>query len=234
MSEPGVEREGLRRWTLFGVLARDVHPATIGGPRVPYGDSRREAPACSAQGKERAHRPGTRPGRILEEVVEMNTENDWRQRLQDDLGNGSEAIREALKDVAEICGPVGWWVDHRNEPKLLVYVLADGVLHRLRGERDPIMEQSMPDQPTTCRCDYEAALVTKDSTCSLTVTRNTSPNSVVGVTRTWTFERLGRFGSIEINHPSPSPGITPGPDPTPFARALAVEIARAGTRAARA
>jgi hypothetical protein len=156
----------------------------------------------------------------------MNTENDWRQRLQDDLGDRSEAIREALNDLAEICGsPVGWWVDHRDEPKLLVYVLADGLLHRLSGERDPIVDQSKPDEPTIRQCEYEAVPIRKDSTCSLTVTRKTSSNSVIETTRTWTFERLGRFGRVEMSHPSP--GL--GPDPTPFARKLASAIAtRAG------
>jgi hypothetical protein len=69
----------------------------------------------------------------------MSSNDKVFEQLLEDLGPRSEAIGEALKDVRQVCAsPAFGWVDRRAEPKLTVYVLSGGVLHRLRGGREPV------------------------------------------------------------------------------------------------
>jgi enamine deaminase RidA (YjgF/YER057c/UK114 family) len=144
--------------------------------------------------------------------------------IREQLGDRTETIREALGDVEAICGssPIGW-VHRGDEEKVTVYVLDAGVLHRVNGVLEARASDLGEAPPRTC--EHQMAAITKDARCTLNVTRQQRANSTDVITRRWLFQ-VGTFPELEVKWA----GERAQSDPTPFARALAAEIASVGSR----
>jgi hypothetical protein len=171
----------------------------------------------------------------MEEAVEMTQETSypWLDQLQEDLGHQTETIREALRQLAPICGPeaVGW-VNLQIPPSVIVYVIADDVLHVIRGSRDEQPAPGSQDGATETRCQHDATPVGPGSTFSLEVTRRVAGYHMPPGTRSqWTIEVDG-VPVLELSDTPPDDpsGRYQWLDPIPFARALVMAVIRAQLR----
>jgi hypothetical protein len=160
---------------------------------------------------------------------------DWLKTVHDHLGTQTAAIRAALDDVRELCGEsaIGWVERPRGQlqGRVTVYVLADGFLHRVSGDLDPIPDAQSPGNRVESTCEYKVQPLTAAANYTVSVTARLAPPHgtyearVVGSVSKWRFTGLGQFGSI-VFESLPLEQSHYGPDPTPFAKALVAEILR--------
>jgi hypothetical protein len=152
----------------------------------------------------------------------------WLDALRRQLGARAETVNQAVKEVSEVAGPSSAaWPDLRRDPELTVYILSDGVLLILRGERDSEPDQRNLDDEIESRCECRLLPITASSRWSLSVIRTAPTVGEARVTRRWTFEIGDPVETLKIEY-SPSDRRTAStPDPTPLARALMRLIARA-------
>ena len=156
-------------------------------------------------------------------------EPKWVDDLRGRVGDRSEAIREALDDLAAVVGETAasTWTEMpppwQSTGWVTVYVVADGWLHRLRGDQDP----EKRDDDFRSECEYEAFALSPRSRFSLLLSSTPGSNGASGVVRHWVFQvgDQGEEFSLE-NRPSEVSALED--DPSAFARALAGEIAKAG------
>ena len=156
--------------------------------------------------------------------------NDWLDDIHGKLGQDTETIKAALEDVAAMCvgdaTPVGW-VDVRQQPQLTVYVIHDGIVHVVSGERDRRPDQRTIDDRAETRASWRTVPVSRGATCSLMVIRTAPSVGDADVAREWGL----RFGDapdtdLAVAYPPDRDAYPKWSDPSPFARALAREIAR--------
>lgn len=158
--------------------------------------------------------------------------NEWQRELQQNLGTGAERVVEAIAYLADdLCGSDAVaWLDIRQSPKLVVYVVSRGVVHVITGNRP---ERQDPDAPMfPAACEYRATAVRRDWNWSLKVRQDERPNVGPTVYRKWTFDLPGLADApLEMEFPPPpTPQLSSAPDPAPFAKALVVEIVEAQRR----
>jgi hypothetical protein len=156
----------------------------------------------------------------------------WIAALREQLEHRSQTMSAALEDVAEWCGasPAVGWLDVREDPKLTVYVvgLGSGVLYRIEGKRDPVLDPTNLDGERKAECSCSASRITTEYQFSLSViTKWRGYHDTKGtIARRWAFRTDHGTLALEITYPPLEPGYPEGPDPRPFARALANEITR--------
>jgi hypothetical protein len=154
----------------------------------------------------------------------------WLSETRNKLRDQSEAIVEALDDLAATLGDQSdrgpaTWVDLHPGKSVTVYVLTPGLLHRFSGATGSPADPGKPDEARESACEYRTFPITRGTTFSLSVIVTSAADRSRAVERCWTF----RFGegpdeSISVAVPTGEQTID---DPAPFARALATSIASA-------
>ena len=123
------------------------------------------------------------------------TATSWLSETRSKLHEQSDAIAEALNDLAVTLGDQSdrgptTWVDLRHG--VTVYVLTPGLLHRFSGNADtPVGDPRQPEQGSPSEgessCNYATFPITPSANFSLAVTTKTGPNNARTVQREWTF-----------------------------------------------
>lgn len=160
----------------------------------------------------------------------------------------SESMLEAICDLREMLGSsepldallLGWPPEptlRRPRDDLSVYVLAPGVVHRLRGKSDLAIEIEDDDEGEEGReqerrsaCEYDLLRITPRSRVCSSVTKLTRGEDTLALARRWVFELAGERIVLE------SSVEREGEDPkgvTDFARKLAAQIAQSRHQAGR-
>jgi hypothetical protein len=171
------------------------------------------------------------------DLAEAGAMSDWFEKIGNDLGMQAEGVRAALRYIRSVCGSSGTaWVESAREVlqgPVTVYVLAEGVLHRVVGAKDRPPDARDPGAYTESECKYTIQPIRKSANYTVTVaTRIGSQTGIpgrsnpLGTVRSWRFTGLGAFGTLEFASPRPDRHPPGGPDPTLFAEALTAEILR--------
>ena len=151
----------------------------------------------------------------------------------------STAIADALADVPDLGGtaPVTWIT--REHHKTLaetptetetLFVLAGGLLHRLNAQL--ANEEREATWVGSVECTYDVVPISRESSYSIRLERGRGTKDAKWVKRWWTFAFTPDETGLEIEYSAGTQGKqSPGPDPTPFARALVTAIAQVHARA---
>ena len=137
-------------------------------------------------------------------------------------GDDLEALRLALHEVKAVGRgkPDATWLDRRNDPDLIAYVIADGVLHKVDGSRDLVPDAETPSDHATTFCTYTASAISGNWGWSLDVSRGVGGPAGLRTGWKWSFD----FGDERLDFEVSGAGDDGREH---FARALASAITHA-------
>jgi hypothetical protein len=166
---------------------------------------------------------------VVETQAEQSSESDWLATIRSQLGMNAEAISAALDEVASMCGdppPVGW-VDVRQQPLLTVYLVHEGVVYLVSGERDGLPDRADVAASADTLCQIRVVPITSDASFSTDIIRTARSVGEPAVVRVWGLH-FGEAADEEltITYPPDDPNAA-WSDPAPFAHALIAAIVRA-------
>jgi hypothetical protein len=164
-------------------------------------------------------------------VSPRNPRPGWLQDIDRVLPKPPLEVRDAIDVVGSLNqhAPEASWVDLASPPDAYIYILSNGVLHRLRGRPAPADPQ---EPPFTAACSQTSRAIRGSDRYEFRVERHVGPDKEVLV-REWMFQISDfsplRISIIRADQQPRSATDQPARTAATFAMSLAVAIERLRT-----